>query len=120
MEQGKSAAVHTNPVKIEFNEQEEQAEFLFAVWSSMQNIYALRLYVGATWSLHGSSEVEAMQANLITNTAIDLIRRAEADFEATLHLPGKYPASTFPDRRPDVRDLQATSTCPNGTQSRTH
>ncbi|KIV76834.1 hypothetical protein PV11_08693 [Exophiala sideris] len=41
---------------------------------------------------HGSPNLSAS----LTNLAVDLIRRAEADFEASLQRPSKYPAAQYP------------------------
>ncbi|KAK6371290.1 hypothetical protein LTS17_009021 [Exophiala oligosperma] len=81
---------------IEFKEEEAEAEFLFAIWSFLQDITAVRAYVACTWQLYSAGAIELMQCASVTNFAVDLVRRAEADFEASLQRPLKYPASEFP------------------------
>ncbi|KAJ9603282.1 hypothetical protein H2200_012060 [Cladophialophora chaetospira] len=82
--------------KIEFSEKEAESEFFFAIWSFMHDAYAVRVYVAATWQLYCDRKIELMQAAQVTNHAVDLIRRAEADFEAGLHRPQSYPAAKYP------------------------
>ena len=101
-EESQSASVRkeTNPeiprVHIDFDDKETEAEFLFAVWSFMNDVFAVRLYVASTWQLYSIGQIELMQAASITNLAVDLVRRAEADFEVTLRRPLKYPAAKYP------------------------
>ncbi|KAK5452350.1 hypothetical protein LTS15_007416 [Exophiala xenobiotica] len=82
--------------QIDFDDEEAEAEFLFAIWSFLQDVTAVRVYVACNWQLYSAGTVELMQAASVTNLAVDLVRRAEADFEATLQRPPKYPASKFP------------------------
>ncbi len=82
--------------QIDFDDEEAEAEFLFAIWSFLQDVTAVRVYVACTWQLYSAGSVELMQAASVTNLGVDLVRRAEADFEATLQRPPKYPASKFP------------------------
>ncbi len=82
--------------KIEFVDKEAESEFFFAIWSFMQDAHALRVYVCSTWQLYCVEYIELMQAAQVTNLAVDMIRRAEADFEGTLNRPHNYPASKFP------------------------
>ncbi|KAL6245621.1 hypothetical protein RBB50_007620 [Rhinocladiella similis] len=81
---------------IEFKEEEAEAEFLFAIWSFLQDVTAVRVYVACTWQLYSTGAIELMQCASVTNFAVDLVRREEADFEASLQRPLKYPASEFP------------------------
>lgn len=78
------------------DDKEEEDEFIFAVWSLLQDVMAVRVYVASTWQRYSVGRVELMQAASVTNLAVDLIRRAEADFEACLQRPSKYPAAKYP------------------------
>ncbi|EXJ66064.1 uncharacterized protein A1O5_10678 [Cladophialophora psammophila CBS 110553] len=82
--------------RIDFDDKEAESEFLFAIWSFMREVFAVRIYVASTWQLYASGNVELMQAASVTNLAVDLVRRAEADFEASLQRPPAYPASKYP------------------------
>lgn len=82
--------------QIDFDDQETEDEFLFAIWSFLHDVQAVRIYIASTWQLYSTGNLELMQAASVTNLAIDLIRRAEADFESTLQRPSKYPAAEYP------------------------
>ncbi|OAL30062.1 hypothetical protein AYO20_08966 [Fonsecaea nubica] len=82
--------------QIDFDDPEAESEFLFAIWSFMQEVFAVRTYVASTWQLYASGNVELVQVASITNLAVDLVRKAEADLEATLQRPPAYPAARYP------------------------
>ncbi|EHY60040.1 hypothetical protein HRR83_006398 [Exophiala dermatitidis] len=83
-------------VRIEFDDKETEEEFHFAIWSFLQDIQAVRVYLLSTWQLYAGGKIELMQAACVTNLAVDMVRRAEADFESTLRRPSKYPAAKYP------------------------
>lgn len=82
--------------QIDFNDKEAESEFFFAIWTFMLEVYAVRIYVASTWRLYVGGTVELMQAASVTNLAVDLVRRAEADLEASLQRPPAYPATKYP------------------------
>ncbi|KIW27641.1 uncharacterized protein PV07_07365 [Cladophialophora immunda] len=82
--------------QIDFDDKEAESEFLFAIWSFMREVFAVRIYVSSTWQLYASGNLELMQAASVTNLAVDLVRRAEADFEASLQRPPAYPSAKYP------------------------
>ncbi|KIW76268.1 hypothetical protein Z517_11014 [Fonsecaea pedrosoi CBS 271.37] len=82
--------------QIDFDDPEAESEFLFAIWSFMQEVFAVRTYVASTWHLYASGSIELMQAAAITNLAVDLVRKAEAELEASLQRPPAYPAARYP------------------------
>ena len=81
---------------IEFNEKEAEGEFFFAIWSFLHDILALRLHVATNWYLYSRGALELMHVASLTNLAVDLVRRAEGDLEATLQRPSKYPVTKYP------------------------
>ncbi len=81
---------------IEFDDKEGEGEFFFAIWSFMQDVLVVRIHVATIWHLYSVGKVELIQAASVTNLAVDLVRRAEADFEAELKRPTKFPASKYP------------------------
>jgi hypothetical protein len=82
--------------RIDFDKDEAESEFLFAIWTYLQDLMAVRVYVRSTWVLYATGVINLMQASSVTNLAIDLARRGEADFEASLQRPTKYPAAQYP------------------------
>ncbi|KIX95045.1 uncharacterized protein Z520_09355 [Fonsecaea multimorphosa CBS 102226] len=82
--------------RIDFDETEAESEFLFGIWSFMQEVFAVRIFVATTWRLYALGNIELMQAASVTNLAVDLVRRAEADLEASLQRPSAYPAAKYP------------------------
>ncbi len=85
-----------NPVEIHQDESEIESEFFFAIQSFMTNIHELRDIVQETWFLYKDGKVDLVNASIIANTAIDLVRHAESEFDLTLERPKKYPQKLFP------------------------
>ncbi|KAF2877706.1 hypothetical protein BDV95DRAFT_480836 [Massariosphaeria phaeospora] len=85
-----------NPVEIHQDETEIEAEFFFAVQSFITTVHDVRDMVQETWFEYKDGKVDSIKASLIANTAIDLVRHAESEFDLLLKRPTKYPAQTFP------------------------
>ncbi|KAF2829510.1 hypothetical protein CC86DRAFT_437299 [Ophiobolus disseminans] len=85
-----------NPVHIQQDEAEIEAEFFFAIQSFITNAHEIRDIVQETWFEYKDGKVTSIKASLIANTAIDLVRHAESGFDLLLKRPKKYPAKTFP------------------------
>ncbi|KAI2485754.1 hypothetical protein Ptr902_04694 [Pyrenophora tritici-repentis] len=87
-----------NPVEVYQDESELEAEFFFAIQSFLTNLHELRDIVQQTWWDYKNNRVDMAHASIVVNTAIDLVRHAESEFELTLKRPKKYPSKRFPVR----------------------
>jgi len=85
-----------NSIEIEQSEAEIEAEFFFAIQSFVTNVHEIRDIVQETWFEHKDGKMDSIKASLIANTAIDLVRHAESEFDLLLKRPKKYPAKVFP------------------------
>lgn len=85
-----------NPVEIQQDESEIESEFFFAIQSFITNIHELRDIVQEVWFSYKDGKVDLVNASVIANTAIDLVRHAESEFDLTLVRPKKYPQKNFP------------------------
>ncbi|KAF2120926.1 hypothetical protein BDV96DRAFT_595324 [Lophiotrema nucula] len=83
-------------VVIELDESDIEEEFLFAIQSFMEEFEAIRMFLGDVWSRYKESGFNLTIASLLTNTAIDIVRHAESQFDLSTRRPARYPASTFP------------------------
>jgi hypothetical protein len=84
-----------NPGKIEENEEEKEADFFFTIHSFVTNVHEIRDIVQETWFEYKDGKTNSVKASLIVNTAIDLVRHVEAEFDIALERPNKYPAKKF-------------------------
>ncbi|EFQ93236.1 hypothetical protein PTT_09431 [Pyrenophora teres f. teres 0-1] len=87
-----------NPVEVYQDESEIEAEFFFAIQSFLSNLHELRDIVQQTWWDYKNDRLDMVHASIIANTAIDLVRHAESEFELTLKRPKNYPSKRFPVR----------------------
>ncbi|KAH6875134.1 hypothetical protein BKA58DRAFT_379278 [Alternaria rosae] len=62
----------------------------------MTNIYELRDTVQEIWFLYNDGKVDLVNASVIANTAIDLVRHAESEFDLTLARLENYPQKNIP------------------------
>ncbi|KAI4915341.1 hypothetical protein J4E85_010466 [Alternaria conjuncta] len=85
-----------NPVEIQQDESEIESEFFFAIQSFITNIHELRDIVQEVWFSYKDGKVDLVNASVIANTAIDLVRHAESEFDLTLVRPKKYPQKNYP------------------------
>jgi hypothetical protein len=60
-----------NPVKIEQNEEEKEADFFFTIYSFVTNVHEIRDIVQETWFEYKGGKTNSVKASLIVNTAID-------------------------------------------------
>jgi hypothetical protein len=82
--------------RLILDESELEAEFTFAIWTFLRELEAIKVMLQSTWLQYLRGNMELMQAGFVTNTAIDLVRRAEAEFDISLKRPSKYPATQYP------------------------
>ncbi|XXH01861.1 hypothetical protein Hte_008223 [Hypoxylon texense] len=84
------------PVLIVKSEEDLEEDFLFAIFDFMQELAELRAYMRHTWLGYKKGIMELIMASLLTNTAIQLVRRAEHELDLMIQRPKKYPASRYP------------------------
>jgi hypothetical protein len=84
------------PVEVQQDESEIEAEFFFAIQSFLTNVHELRDIVQEKWFEYKDGTASLIKASLIANTAIELLRHAESEFDLLLERPKKYPAHAFP------------------------
>ncbi|KAK7921303.1 hypothetical protein PG985_009325 [Apiospora marii] len=84
------------PAVIERDEETTEEDFFFAILSFLSELKRLRHMVRNIWSEYASGELELTIASLLTNTVIQLVRRAEQALELSIQRPKRYPASMFP------------------------
>ncbi|KAK8087177.1 hypothetical protein PG994_002151 [Apiospora phragmitis] len=85
-----------SPATIEKDEEDIEDDFFFAIQSFLGDLERLRDNVKAIWSAYACGKSELTLASLLTNTTIQLARRAEGALDLTIERPKKYPASEFP------------------------
>ncbi|KAI1315045.1 hypothetical protein F5Y16DRAFT_421743 [Xylariaceae sp. FL0255] len=82
------------PVALLKSEEDVEADFLFAIGSFMLELQSIRgLLESAFWSAYREGFSELILCSLATNTAIQLVRRAEHQLDLMIERPKKYPAS---------------------------
>ncbi|KAI4645148.1 hypothetical protein J4E93_005948 [Alternaria ventricosa] len=81
---------------IEQSEEEAEEEFFFAIHSFLAGIHEIQDVVQDSWFKTQDFNRDLMASALLTNTAIDLVRRAESEFDLHLKRPSRYPVSKFP------------------------
>ncbi|KAI4680239.1 uncharacterized protein J4E88_006131 [Alternaria novae-zelandiae] len=81
---------------IEQSEEEAEEEFFFAIHSFLAGIHEIQDVVQDSWFKTQDFNRDLMASALLTNTAIDLVRRAESEFDLNLKRPSRYPVSKFP------------------------
>ncbi|KAI6081936.1 hypothetical protein F4821DRAFT_274522 [Hypoxylon rubiginosum] len=90
------------PATIIKTEEENEEEFLFAIFTFMQEVANVRVYVKNLWESYRVGKLDLIACSLLTNTAIQLIRREEHQLSLLLQRPKKYPepryySGNFPD-----------------------
>ncbi|KAI1760162.1 hypothetical protein GGR53DRAFT_96820 [Hypoxylon sp. FL1150] len=91
------------PATIIKNEEDIEEDFLFAIFTFMQELAEVRAYVGKVWECYRQGTLELIVCSLLTNTAIQLVRRAEHELDLLVRRPKKYPASRYPSGSfPDI------------------
>ncbi|KAH9908419.1 hypothetical protein F4778DRAFT_795844 [Xylariomycetidae sp. FL2044] len=84
------------PVSLAKNEEDTEYEFRFAIFSFMKELDRVRAVLRKVWSSYAGGVMELMCASLLTNTAIQLVRRAEHELDLMIQRPKKYPDSLYP------------------------
>ena len=74
--------------KVKYEVEDDGSEWLFALHSLWGDIHEIQHYLKRLWLTYSEGKADLSTASVVTNTAIDLIRRAEEDFNnAGLKLP---------------------------------
>jgi len=84
------------PVHIDFDEKEVEDEFWLAIDVFLEDLFFVRQYVKDIWTTYKESVMENNVCSLLTNTAIDVIRLAEEEFDRLVKRPKRFPADVFP------------------------
>lgn len=84
------------PAAIIRDEDDIEADFFFAVLSFCLEIMQVRAFTQRIWASYRKGGMELIQATLLTNTAILLVRQAENELEGIIERPRAYPASKYP------------------------
>ncbi|KAF2449927.1 hypothetical protein P171DRAFT_480982 [Karstenula rhodostoma CBS 690.94] len=83
-------------VVIKQDEEELEEEFFFTIELFLNEVEEVRLFIFGEWINYKKSCEGLTRAAILTNTAVDLVRSAEHQFEQMLVRPKKYPAEEFP------------------------
>lgn len=94
--------------EVEQPDEDDGEEWFFALHCFFADMHELRVYLGCLWNDYIRGEVDLASVAVTTNTAYDLVRRAEDDFNRTMRIPKEY-AGMFPDGK--VVELYHVDSC---------
>ncbi|KAF2251706.1 hypothetical protein BU26DRAFT_451587, partial [Trematosphaeria pertusa] len=84
-------------VLLEKDDEELEEELKLAVSVFLEGLQAMHGVACEQWKKYKSGEVDLIVAAMVTDAAIKLAQRAEAEFDlVVVHRPQKYSASTYP------------------------
>ena len=96
----KDAPREKNAGTVKYEVEDDGDEWTFAIHCLWGDLLEIQHYLKGLWLIYSEGKVDLATVSVVTNTAIDLVRRAEEDFNnAKLKLPEPY---TWPK----FRDLQ--------------
>ena len=93
---------------VDTEEDDDGEEWFFALHCFFFDIHELRIFIALQWSMYKNGDIDLATAAVTTNTAYDLMRRAEEDFNKEMRIPKEY-AGKFPDG--DVVELYYVDVC---------
>src|SRR5271154_1163992 len=99
------------PQKVRYvvdTEDDDGEEWFFALHCFFFDMHELRILISVLWSIYKTGQIDLAAVAVTTNTAYDLMRRAEDDFNTEMRIPKDY-AGKFPDG--DVVELYYVDTC---------
>ena len=99
------------PQKVRYvvdTEDDDGEEWFFALHCFFFDMHELRIFISVLWSIYKTGQIDLATVAVTTNTAYDLMRRAEADFNKEMRIPKDY-AGNFSDG--DVVELYYVDTC---------
>jgi len=83
------------PVHIDFDDIEVEDEFFLAIDVFLEDLFFVRLYVEYIWTAYKESALENNVCSLLTNTAIDVVRLAEMEFDRLVKRPNHFLQTYF-------------------------
>lgn len=87
---------HTKPATIVRDEDDIEAEFFFAITLFCMEIMQVRTHIRTTWTAYRLGTIELIQATIVTNTAILLVRQLENELDRIVERPRAYPENSYP------------------------
>ena len=87
--------------------EDDGEEWFFALHCFFFDMHELRIYLSCLWSLYKTGQIDLSTVAVTTNTALDLMRRAEDDFQKTMRIPKEY--QNYSDG--DVTELYYIDSC---------
>ena len=100
------------PQKVRYvvdpDDDDDGEEWFFALHCFFFDMHELRIFLSGLWSIYKAGQIDLATVAVTTNTAYDLMRRAEDDFNTEIRVPKDY-AGMFPDG--DVVELYYVDTC---------
>jgi hypothetical protein len=99
------------PQKVRYvvdTDEDDGEEWFFALHCFFFDMHELRIFLAVLWSIYKAGQIDLATAAVTTNTAYDLMRRAEDDFNKEMRIPKDY-AGKFPDG--DVVELYYVDSC---------
>ncbi|KAL1793693.1 hypothetical protein ACET3X_008675 [Alternaria dauci] len=78
-----------NPCPIELDEKDLEEEFFFAIGTFLNDIYRVRAYLIREWDEYRQTGKGLARTAAISNTAIDLVRSVEHEFDQMLVRPNE-------------------------------
>lgn len=89
---GSSAA----PQKVTYSAEEDSEEWIFALFCFFDDLHDIRGYLNSLWAVYMLGHIDLSTVAVVTNTAIDLVRRAEHEFHKNgLSIPKPYGDKEF-------------------------
>lgn len=83
-------------VELEQDDSEKEEELWFAVGVFLQEPQTLREVACENWKKFHDGEIDLIAAAMVTDTAIKLAQKAEAEFDLVIERPKKYPTHIYP------------------------
>jgi hypothetical protein len=93
---GENKAPAPQRVRYQADMEDDGEEWFFALHCFFFDMHELRIFLAVLWSVYKAGQVDLATAAVTTNTAYDLMRRAEDDFNKEMRIPKEY-AGRFPD-----------------------
>lgn len=84
------------PVVVVRGEDDIEDDFFFAIFVFMGELSDVREFIRRVWASYRDGIGELMLSSLLTNTAIQMVRRAEHELDFTIDRPKKFPSSSYP------------------------
>ncbi|OTB11268.1 hypothetical protein K445DRAFT_26831 [Daldinia sp. EC12] len=80
-----------------------ESEFFLAIFYFLREIKEIRSCIRRGWQAYRRGTQELIMTSLLTNTSIQLVRRAELELDLMIERPKRFPSRTYPVWRfPDI------------------